>query len=529
MNLSLLILVPIVILLITPLIMLIIRVLQPEFGFFWLVAAIGALTAWPAVLLLSLRVPESLTLVAWKPEQILPASPVLLLDSISWPFAMALATLVLAVILTDVAHVPQVNWSAWISSLTISAFGMLAVFAGNPLTLILAWGAIDLVELIILLSLSLKSDDRERIVILFSTRIAGIILLIAAGMAAHSNGELLTFTNISPQISIYLLLACGLRLGVVPLHQPFLSDITRRRGLGTLLRMAPTATSLVLLTRTAAVGISTALTPFILGLTALAAIYAGVSWVSASDELDGRPFWIMGGAALAIAAAVRSQPTASLTWGIATLLSGALLFLLSARHRFLKIFILLSWLGFSALPYTAAWEGVNLFSSPFNPFQIVFLITQVLLLIGYARFALHTGPSMSGVERWVWLIYPWGLALLPLSQYLITYLGRSVISGENTPFPSLMASWQGLLSLMLTGLATVWMRRGGRIQPQVVQVIRSGLSLNWFYRILWSLYRSLGHLVAFVSLILEGEGGILWTLLILTLLFSLLAQSGLGG
>jgi hypothetical protein len=32
-----------------------------------------------------------------------------------------------------------------------------------------------------------------------------------------------------------------------------------------------------------------------------------------------------------------------------------------------------------------------------------------------------------------------------------------------------------------------------------------------------------------VNLILEGEGGILWALLILTLLFSLLAQSGLGG
>ena len=136
MDLSLLLLVPILILLIIPLIMLVIRILQPDFAFFWLVATLGALSTWPVVLLLHLRIPESLTLVAWKPEQILPISPTLLLDPISWPFAMALASLVLAVILTDVARVAEVDWSAWASSLAITAIGMLAVLAGNPLTLI---------------------------------------------------------------------------------------------------------------------------------------------------------------------------------------------------------------------------------------------------------------------------------------------------------------------------------------------------------------------------------------------------------
>ena len=529
MNLSLLLLVPILILIITPLIMLIIRILQPDFTFFWLIAALGALATWPAVLLLRLRIPESITLVTWKPEQILPVSPTLLLDSISWPFAMALATLVLAVILTDVTRVPDVNWSAWASSLAISAISMLAVFAGNPLTLILAWGAIDLIELIILLSPALESADRERIVILFATRTAGIVLLIAAGMAARSNGEILTFTNISPQVSVYLLLACGLRLGVVPLHQPFLGDMPLRRGLGTLLRMAPTAASLVLLTRTAAAGVSSSLTPYILGFAGLAAIYASVSWVSADDELSGRPFWILGGAALSIAAAAREQPTASLAWGIATLLSGGLLFLLTARHRLLRIFIFLGLLGFTALPFTAAWDGVNLYAAPVTPILAVFIFSEALLLIGYARYAMQTGPSLIGVERWVWLIYPWGLALLPLSHYIITYLGRTGTTNQDFSFPSLMASWPGLLTLGIAGAAVIWMRRGGRFHPRVVRAIRSGFSLNWLYRLLWGLYGSLGRLVAFVNLILEGEGGILWALLILTLLFSLLAQSGLGG
>jgi hypothetical protein len=529
MNLSLLLLVPILILLITPLIMLVIRILQPDFAFFWLVATLGALSTWPVVLLLHSRIPESLTLVAWKPEQILPISPTLLLDPISWPFAMALASLVLAVILTDVARVTEVDWSAWASSLAITAIGMLAVLAGNPLTLIMAWGAIDLVELVILLSMALKSDDRERIVILFSTRIAGIVLLIAAGMAARSSGEILTFTNISPQTSIYLLLASGLRLGVVPIHQPFLGGMPLRRGLGTLLRMVPAAASLVLLARTATAGVSSSLSPYIFGFAALAAIYASISWISTTDELSGRPFWIMGGAALSVAAAVRVQPTASLAWGIATLLSGGLLFLLNIRHRFLRIFILLGLLGFTALPFTAAWEGVYLYAAPLNPFLVVFIIAQALLLIGYVRHATQIGPSLTGVERWVWLIYPWGLALLPVSHYIITYLGQPGTVEQNMSFPSLTASWPSLLTLGLVGGAIVWMSRGVNIHPRIVNTIRAGFSLNWFYRLLWRLYGLLGRLVTFVNLILEGEGGILWTLLILTLLFSLLAQSGLGG
>ena len=237
----------------------------------------------------------------------------------------------------------------------------------------------------------------------------------------------------------------------------------------------------------------------------------------------------MGGAALSVAAAVRGQPTASLAWGIATLLSGGLLFLLNVRHRFLRIFIFLGLLGFTALPFTAAWEGVNLYAAPLNPVLVVFVIAQALLLIGYARFAMQTGPSLSIVERWVWLIYPWGLALLPLSHYIITYLRLPGAVEQNISFPSLMASWPSLLTLGLVGGAIVWMRRGVNIHPRIVQAIRAGFSLNWFYRLLWRLYVSLGRLVAFVNLILEGEGGILWTLLILTLLFSLLAQSGLGG
>jgi hypothetical protein len=35
--------------------------------------------------------------------------------------------------------------------------------------------------------------------------------------------------------------------------------------------------------------------------------------------------------------------------------------------------------------------------------------------------------------------------------------------------------------------------------------------------------------VGFINLVLEGEGGLLWTMLLLTLLIALLLQTGAGG
>jgi hypothetical protein len=62
-----------------------------------------------------------------------------------------------------------------------------------------------------------------------------------------------------------------------------------------------------------------------------------------------------------------------------------------------------------------------------------------------------------------------------------------------------------------------------------VTFLREFFSMGWFYGLLWGAYHLLRRGISSINLILEGEGGILWTLLLLTLLLSLLMQPGLGG
>jgi hypothetical protein len=517
-------LIPIVLLLFTSLGMLLLRWLRPRFNYFWLVAAGGAFLTWLATFFLRSQIPTDFTMVKWGPTELFPISPFLQLDEISWTFIITLVTLALAGVLTDVVRAEGARWPAWAGSLAISALGIFAVLAGNTLTLLLAWAAIDLAEFSFLIVQILQSEIRERIVLAFSARVAGIMLLVAAGISAQVSGGGLDFNTATPLTNHLYILAAGLRLGVLPLHVPFLEDARLRQGLGTTLHLVPAAAGLVLLVRVAPMGVPTAALPFLNLLTGLAALYAGISWLNAPNELDGRPFWILGGAALAVAATLEAQPDASLAWSITTLLAGGLIFLTSVRHRLLLPLALLGVFASSMLPFTPTWPAVRLYNPGFQAISVVFLFAQSLLLVGYVRHALRPMPKPDGFERWVWLIYPLGLALLPTVLFLTVFWNGSAPKSVK----DLMQAWPTVGLLVLSGLLVVAWRRGLRLPSNLVASLQRFFSFDWFYRLVWGLYQQLSRVVSFLNLIQEGEGGILWTLLFLTLLLSLLIERGLG-
>jgi hypothetical protein len=78
---------------------------------------------------------------------------------------------------------------------------------------------------------------------------------------------------------------------------------------------------------------------------------------------------------------------------------------------------LVGFFSLTTLPLTPTWEGGLLFTAPSSIWMVMFLVGLVLLLMGYLRHTLRPGPGLEGVERWVWLIYPLGLALLPVSHF----------------------------------------------------------------------------------------------------------------
>lgn len=514
---------PILILLIAVVIMLIIRLLRAEFAYHWLVATVGSFTALPMIFFIGTQLPQTDSLIAWKPENLFPSPLTLTADQISWPYAVGLITLVVAMMLTEVARAAEARWSAWAAGLLLGALGVWAILAGNPLTLLVAWTAIDLVDFLLLFSQKVPSEMRERVVVAFTVRILGSGMLLAAILLNSTEGFDWTFAAIPSQATTLLLVAVGMRLGVLPAYMPMIRESISRRGLGSMIYLVSAAACLVLLNRTAYFVESPTTFTLLLVIVSLLAIYAGLSWVLAGDELEGAPAWILGMSSLSAAATMLAQPVASQAWGIAVLLAGGLIFYTSALERRMVWLPLLGLLGISALPFTPSWNGALMYAPPYTIILIMFILTQVLFMYGYIKHALRTREGLTGVERWVWLIYPLGLALLPILHFIY---GWTTLVEFNNLLPA--SWWLGIVAALLTALLVGVTRFVPEISLERVAFLDSLFSMKWLYRLIWAVIRIVEGVIQFSTTILQGEGGVLWAFLMLLILFLVFAAL-LGG
>lgn len=165
----------------------------------------------------------------------------------------------------------------------------------------------------------------------------------------------------------------------------------------------------------------------------------------------------------------------------------------------------------------------------FSFFSLLFLLIQVLLIAGFANYILR-GVFLSDehpqvqVERWVWFIYPVGLLCILATHWLIGWLIKSNIHEVA------LSGWLlGPVVCIIAGLVMVLRFRYVQApHPVLDQEIRSAwdhfFSLTWVYRFLWRIFHSLSRLSALISAILEGDGGLLWALVLFSLIFVFLQR-----
>ena len=517
------------ILFVSPVLLMLSNRLGVRYAYAWLYAVLLTAGGWAGMLWAAFQLPQQFELFFWRTEThplFLKTPLALVLDEFSWPLAMGLAGLALGVLLTEVARdglKARADWRNLAGVVGLLSLGLAGVAAGNPLTLLLSWGAIDLLELFVLLRRVDGRRESERVVVDFSARTAGSLALMWVMISAAGLDFSPELGLTSSQAGIPLLLAAGLRLGVLPMQVSFLQEPPLQRGLGTMLRLTPAASSVMLLARTASAGGGDGVgTTLFLALTGLAALYGSLNWLAASNELEGRMFWVLGAAAMVFASALRMQPEAGIAWGGVLLLGGGQLSIFSARERPFAAWIVLSLLGISGLPFSPSWEGTLLYAGAFQPLLALFLLAQGVLLAGFVRHALRPGRPLQGVSRGVRAIYLMGMAALPFSHFVIGW--RPWLRGESLTG----VWWPAAVALAVAAGVGVWLRWGPPVPPVIRMALLRAFSLHWLYRLAWRGYRMLGVLVSFLTALLEGEAGILWAILLLILLLSIVTQ-GAGG
>jgi hypothetical protein len=259
-------------------------------------------------------------------------------------------------------------------------------------------------------------------------------------------------------------------------------------------------------------------------------------WINSTDEVEGRPYWIIASTALVLAAILHNEPQASLAWGIGSLLSGGLMFLYSARAPRLWFLWALGIWGFSGLPFSPTASGwFGLLTPGSTGIGLIFIVAQVLLILGYARHANQIRDPLDTMEPWVKTIYPLGLLFIPIAMILITIAGWHGSRTVGMVWPSLVGPSLVVAGMMTRILRPTWVNNASQnrlvewsnpLIDGILQGINSFLRLNWLYNLTLFAYQGFKRLFAIITGILEGDGGVLWTLLLLTLVITLLQGRG---
>ncbi len=528
-------LLPVFLLLLAAGVVLTLRLRGVNTGVCWLVSVGAALLVWGLTLSLNWWSPAPLLIENWLPGGMSAGSVRFEWDRFSWVFAFSLSSLLLATLLTASVRLLPVSPIIWAGETVVTGVGMLVVLAASPMALILGWTLLDALELGILLANLRGARQTVGETTAFSVRVFGTLLVAVAVVISQAQGQPFTFEQVSAPVALLLLVAAGLRLGVIPLHLPY-TDAPLRRGMGTVLRLTISAASLSVLAKVSAATIPAAAKDWLLAFLAIAAVYGAGRWFTAQDELAGRPYFLAVLGSLAVAGAVNGDPQAALVWGSLLVTVGGLLFLFSIRTAGMRLFSGLALLALSGLPFTpAAPAWVGLAGTTWDVVDFIFIATYAVLLAGYARHSLRAENGFGGQERWVWVTYPLGIAVLAGSVYAALYLGLNSpwvlgawwISAPCAVFAVLllMADWR----LRHSRPETVErMRWAAVVARRVGGFLSALLSLNWLYRLGMGLFGWVQRMVGFFTVILEGDGGVLWTLVLLALLASLVRAGGGG-
>jgi hypothetical protein len=530
-----LILLPVTLLIISPIISYGLSFLRPKTGIHWLVSALTALIVWLTLMLLRLKIPESISFGSGKSQIGFSFITTFLLDKISWPYAWALSASLLAMIMTAIVYRstddPQhPSWTTWPVGLLSAGLGLAAIIAGNLNTLILAWTAIDLFLLYLML---VVFDFTQEALVSFAIRVAGTFVAIGA-VLANSQGTPISFPLVNSDVSTWVFVGSLIRLASIGVSWKSRQLPIPQQGLKSLIHLVLIASVLIVITRSGSIGISPNLIPFLLVLISLFALVSGLLGCLTIKDTWWRYHWIMGFTTLAIMAALRGEMKASLAWGVALLLPGSIILYYYARMRSLNVLLFLGLIGISALPFTPAWQGIRLYPLPGQMLRegilwLIIILAQGILTSCYILSALDPRQALAGAERWVWIIYPLGLAFLPVTQIIILIFGIPGLSNDLHAFPPLVFFWVNLAVIALAiGATWITLRT-----PQSVTRLYNGLTritpYGWCERAFQVFFHAIKRFIQFFDQILEGEGGILWTILFLLLVIALLLQFAVIG
>jgi hypothetical protein len=480
-----------------------------------------AAVSWLSMLAISTRQGSSISLSVWQPGSIFSSSVYLQLDQVGWTFAYSAATVILSVSLTAPSRHGGIIGSGKAMMLVYVALAMAAMMAGNLLTVALTWALLDLAGFVMVLQLSTDAKLLQSLLRRLGTGGLSVVLVLAAASLAWRAGSdnVISSSQSAASTTVLLGLAGLLRLSSVPLHFSLPGFPQARRGVGALLGLLPPAAVLAVLARQWVPALAQPAALWFGAAGALGIVVGAGRWVLEPDSVRGRPYLGLGicGWGLLVASARPDQASGALVAaGILLLMTGSITSLVqiyTPAHRIWPVAAAALLVG---LPWTPA---SGLFSRMIQGFRgavdiwpvIVGVAGSAALAAGFARVAFGPPARWEASESLSRLTYGVGLALPAIAG-----LGLGI---QMQPAITLAGI---VISLATLGLAVAIWQAATRL-PQAGRVsgrrLARWLDLEPFSRPAAGIYGLAMRALQSIGQLLDGEGGMLWLMVILIMIF----------
>ncbi|MGQ0603285.1 MAG: hypothetical protein ACT4QE_16505 [Anaerolineales bacterium] len=504
----------------------------PRFPLATAVSLATVLCALIATGLLLTTLPARAVLSDWTAVNLLPIELGLRVDGQAWLLAMGLLALMLAALLTGLARPGGPRVAVRVAMLLLTFSGLAALFAENIITLLIAWASLDFLYFLTLILLARGEGVQPQAVLHLTFNSFGTLLMLASALIIGQNASDFSLQAAATRQSTTLLitLAAVFRLGLFPLHLGLPLDVNVRQGLGVLLRLIPATVALDVVARLAALGFTEPARPW-LTLFGVAAIWVGASQLwNTEDTRQGLPSVIIAQSSLALLAGLwggAQAGAAVVALALALLLGGGLMYLsqgFDRRGRWWSVLPAIGGAALLGLPFTIGFSGLYvLYTAWQTSFFVVLLAVvgaQALLAVGLLRTMAWPAEPLEGgaLERGAHLAGLIGLASAAiLSGLFVEPLGAGLGLRGLTGL-GLELNWGavGLIVLTLAIGVGLWRYESFiRARTETAATLAfSILRLDWLYRWVWLTLQGLGRVIETAAGVLEGEGAMLWALVV---------------
>lgn len=487
--------------------------LQRDFRSSWVVALIGASLAWLSLLILRLQLPLTLNFTAWQVGTGLEYAANFALDDVSWPLAFLVSSLCVAAILGQARHAVGAAWHSWAPSLIVTAAAMLAIVSADLLTLFFSWTLLDLITCVFSLAYIQQAAERRARLTAFVLNLLASFLLLAAWTLSFYGDEL---------ASVLVVVAVAFRFGLWASRLRLVEADRLRDDLATMLSLIPMAAGTSALARS--VGLPDPARSVLLLSILIVSLY--LAFRSLLDpKTNWQILWELGMAGMAIAAAIGGQSVAAVAFSLMILVGNAAKTLIQNLPKLRVPAAIGGAALFLGLPFSASQWSLVMYGDWSSPVVFAFLLVQGALLAAWLRRAMLPRTSSAPPEPWMRSVEWLGLAIVPLIYVLLGLGLLPIFDGSMQP-PLWPVAVLAAASAALFFLSP-------RLVPAVPARLRHAVSLfaslQWLEIAAQLASQGLSRTFAFANLLLEGQAGVLWAMLLMALLISLAAQFGLGG